>query len=844
MNQFVFNGLRFELLDEEIIHIEKGTSAGFCDENTLFMSEKTKLNKSEFYVQDNGDYFTLFMNEYYLVFFKRDGLKDLKVYDKYGSILYNYKKKLNSGDLPSPNDTPAIFAIFDNPRVVLPKDGYSIKSFENNEELKIDRKVDDVYLLLAKGQATDLRRLYIKLTGSSELVRFKTLGFWNSRYYKYNEESAKKMITDHNDHDIPLDNMVIDTDWRKANDIGIGYEIDTTLFPDMGAFFKFAHKNDVEIMFNDHPEPVKGAKDVFSKEEVAFREEKLTDLLKLGLDYWWYDRNWSTRLKSIDEDINPETMGDYLFTDVTKHYFKSVSKNKDIYRRPLIMANVNNVLNGKFIKIFDSASHRYSFQWTGDIPSSLDSLAKEVSSLIKGNSDEITYFSSDIGGHTGNPNKEEYIRWMQFGTFEPIFRVHATNCVIRFREPWNYDEETLDISRKYLNLRYRLLPLIYTKCFDNYQTGEPLFKDLAFNYDGKLAKNNRTEYLLANDILVSPFSAPEAKVLDKSNFVGKVKASYFENTKFEGKPVFTTEYNGLDLYFEDGKAPSEKMKSPYDWTAIYEFRVKLKQDSKLVIASDDGCNVYVDGKCVREDSSSHALAPADIGFFKKGEVHDIKVELYQYGGAAQIYLAYVPASKSAKFVNLPNDRWVDVFEGKTYIGETKVFKDNKILEEMPLFVREGSIVPLVKEKDRAMKLDYSKLTLDLYPSFYNTDHQSLYEDDKVTTAYKLGQYRKTYFDMKYDQLSNSINLNVSKAVGEYNDKIKERQYILKFNLIEGFENVSKVLLNGEEVEFKLKKKDKKLMPFAYGEKSRTFDTIVVKVEKDINEDFEVKFILC
>ena len=97
--------------------------------------------------------------------------------------------------------------------------------------------------------------------------------------------------------------------------------------------------------------------------------------------------------------------------------------------------------------------------------------------------------------------------------------------------------------------------------------------------------------------------------------------------------------------------------------------------------------------------------------------------------------------------------------------------------------------------------------------------------------------------MKYDQLSNSINLNVSKAIGEYNDKFKEREYILKFNLVEGFENVSKVLLNGEEVEFKLKKKDKKLMPFAYGEKSRAFDTIVVKVEKDINEDFEVKYIL-
>lgn len=61
------------------------------------------------------------------------------------------------------------------------------------------------------------------------------------------------MILEHEKHNIPLDNMVIDTDWRKASDRGIGYEIDTSLFPDMSGFFAFAHKNDVHIMFNDHP---------------------------------------------------------------------------------------------------------------------------------------------------------------------------------------------------------------------------------------------------------------------------------------------------------------------------------------------------------------------------------------------------------------------------------------------------------------------------------------------------------------------------------------------------------------------------------------------------------------
>lgn len=76
-------------------------------------------------------------------------------------------------------------------------------------------------------------------------------------------------------------------------------------------FFAFAHKNDVDIMFNDHPEPLEGAKNVFSLEEIKYRKDNLSRLMELGLDYWWYDRNWTTKLISPTKHISPETLGDY-----------------------------------------------------------------------------------------------------------------------------------------------------------------------------------------------------------------------------------------------------------------------------------------------------------------------------------------------------------------------------------------------------------------------------------------------------------------------------------------------------------------------------------------------------
>ena len=108
-----------------------------------------------------------------------------------------------------------------------------------------------------------------------------------------------------------------------------------------------------------------------------------------------------------------------------------------------------------------------------------------------------------------------------------------------------------------------------------------------------------------------------------------------------------------------------------------------------------------------------------------------------------------------KNVALPNDTWIDLFNGKIYSNGKVVHKDYSNIYEMPLFIRAGSLIPLVKEENRALKLDYSKLSLDYYPSLTNSDKQTLYEDDKETTAFKFGNFRTTEFTSNYDKNSNS-----------------------------------------------------------------------------------------
>lgn len=532
MEQLIFDNIRVQILSEDLIRIERARKGEFCDCNTFFIPNRTNYNQEVLYTSEDhviciGDY------ELYIPEGGRS-LSGVRL-EKNGKKVYGYKKTANSGELPALDKTPEVFVVSDTPRILIPEGGYSKN---RNGQYKVEEHVQDIYLLLCQKDPKKLRRLYVELTGRSELVRLSTLGSWNSKYYAYTEETAKQLILDYEAHDLPLDCMVIDTDWRSCEH-GWGYDINKTLFPDMKRFLDFAHEHKVEIMFNDHPEPVE-KNHVFRAKEIAYREKNLQRLLALGLDTWWYDRNWTTSLISPSKNLRWETLGMYLFHDITTHFYQKKSGNDSVYRRPDIMGNVVNIADGEYRGISDTASHRYSIQWTGDVASTMESMENEILTLIKAGNNAIVYVNSDCGGHFGNPNKEEFIRWMQYGTLSPVFRPHCTNYVERFREPWLYDEETLDIVREYSKLRYRLMPTLYKSAHEAYENGTPIFRGLGWNYpEDKRAHKYQRAYMLGENLLIRPVT--ETGKSDIYLPAGRWM-NLFDGKIYEGKKLIRKQY--------------------------------------------------------------------------------------------------------------------------------------------------------------------------------------------------------------------------------------------------------------------------------------------------------------
>ena len=401
--------------------------------------------------------------------------------------------------LPAPSALPAVWVLGDAPRVVPSARGAlpppaGAEDATSGWDLGNDAPDAYVFFPAASGYAA-FRADFLRLTGGIPLVPLYALGLWYSRYYAYGEETALAVIDRFRKENIPLDVFVADTDWRVG--ASCGYGVNEELFPDMARFVRRAHERQVRVMLNDHPEP-KG-KTALDPEELRFRQRGLTSLLELGVDLWWFDRNWHTHLQAPAPGLDKEVWGMRLYRDVTQAFRPE--------RRPLIMSNVDGINNGRLDAPSHPAAHRFPVWWTGDTCAEWNYLRMGVANGVDcGIASLLPYVHEDLGGHHGQPDPELYVRFMQFGALAPVARIHCTTKVHRY--PWEYGADVARIVGDYFRLRYRLLPMLYAAAHEAHRSGTPLLRRCDLEWPAHPEAADSTQYLLGDDLLVAPILEP------------------------------------------------------------------------------------------------------------------------------------------------------------------------------------------------------------------------------------------------------------------------------------------------------------------------------------------------
>ena len=384
----------------------------------------------------------------------------------------------------------------------------------------------DIYFF---GYGTDFAgglRDFYHLCGQVPMIPRYALGNWWSRYYRYSEKSYNEMLDKMAKENIPLSVAVIDMDWHitdvdpKYGTGWTGYTWDKELFPDYKRFLKNLKDRGLATTLNLHPadgirafetqyEAMAKEMDFNTREEKAiefdFADKKFRNAYFKcvmnpyeddGVDFWWID--WQQGTKKGGSDIDP------LF--LLNHYHYEDRKRNN--NRPMIFSRYAGV-----------GSHRYPLGFSGDTVATWKSLAFQPYFTATASNIGYGWWSHDIGGHMmGDKNEERLIRWIQYGVFSPVMRLHSSCSEFFNKEPWNVASPYRQIMGRYLRLRHQLIPYTYTMSYEAHINGEPLIQPMYYKLsDDKQAYKHKNEYFFGDSLLVGAITKETSKSLRMSH---------------------------------------------------------------------------------------------------------------------------------------------------------------------------------------------------------------------------------------------------------------------------------------------------------------------------------------
>jgi alpha-glucosidase len=228
-------------------------------------------------------------------------------------------------------------------------------------------------------------------------------------------------------------------------------------------------------------------------------------LTDAGVRGWWNDMNepsvFDVPTKTVDLSVihydegrmtthekNHNTYG-MLMTQATYEGVRGLVPNE----RPFVLTRASY-----------AGGQRYSAAWTGDNIASWEHLQLAVPMCLNLSISGQPFVGSDIGGFIGYPSGELFARWLQLGVFNPLMRAHSV-INERNKEPWEYGPEYEAVNRTTIELRYRLLPYIYSTMVQASRTGIPAMRPLVFEYpEDPEYMWNETEFMFGDQLLVAP----------------------------------------------------------------------------------------------------------------------------------------------------------------------------------------------------------------------------------------------------------------------------------------------------------------------------------------------------
>ena len=437
-------------------------------------------------------------------------------------------------------------------------DSASVLLLEDGRFLPRSVMETDLYFF---GYGHDYRaclRDFYRLTGSVPMLPRFALGNWWSRYHEYSEESYLQLMDRFEEAGIPLAVSVIDMDWHVTENPytsgWTGYTWNRALFPNPRRFLHSLHERGLKTTLNLHPaEGVAAHEDAYeavcrflgqdpdTKQTVDFdpTDDRYMQayfsilhhpMEEDGVDFWWID--WQQGGTCRMEGLDP------LWILNEAHYKDSARKGK----RGLILS-----------RYAGPGSHRCPVGFSGDTVTTWASLAFQPQFTAMASNIGYPWWSHDIGGHMRGIRSDELsVRWLQYGVFSPILRLHSTKSEFMSKEPWTFGRETERIMTDLLRLRHRLIPYLYTAAERTHREGEALVQPMYYAYpESQEAYRVPNQFFFGPSLMVCPIVKPCDPTLALASVEAWLPEGYwfdfFQGTIYTGNRWLTL-FRPLDGY--------------------------------------------------------------------------------------------------------------------------------------------------------------------------------------------------------------------------------------------------------------------------------------------------------
>lgn len=416
------------------------------------------------------------------------------------------------------------------------------------------------YYVIAGDDWFDLVKQYTLLTGRQPMLPRWALGNFSSRFGYHSQSETESTVKLFERKNVPLDAVIIDIYW-------FGKEIQGSMgnltwyadsFPRPQRMMKRFAKKHIKTILVTEPfilttsnrwkEAVEkgvlatdstgspftydfyfgntGLIDIFKPQAKEWFWNIYKGLINEGVDGWWGDLG--------EPEVHPSGLqhvsgsADELHNAYGHEWAKMIFEG---YRRDFPDTRPFILMRAGY-----AGSQRYGMiPWSGDVSRSWGGLVSQPEIALQMGMQGLAYMHSDLGGFAGADtiDNELYVRWLQYGVFQPLFRPHAQEHIPA--EPVFQKQSTLKLAQQAIELRYAMLPYNYNLVFKNNQTGAPLMIPLFFKeqHNPKLLTYD-SAYLWGNAFLVSPVKAPGLRTQSVYFPQGSQWTGFFDDNQYEG----------------------------------------------------------------------------------------------------------------------------------------------------------------------------------------------------------------------------------------------------------------------------------------------------------------------